>query len=370
MRVSTFPLIAASAIALSWYRKALGKTRKKESYVTSTSSMWKESHAGGSQAAEKKLFEALSKDIHEIRERVARKTGDRGLRTLHAKILVGVRNAQLYIDDDLPIEFAAGYFKPGERLPVIARFSNASPMCLGDARRDMRGVVLRVDLDNGRCHDLLMTSYQVSHARDARQFIEVAKIATGPKALILPRLIYKLGLTETKRIVANIKAGSRAVESIASLQFWSRAALLWGDAGPVRYTLRPLLAAEGKKPNGSDPDYLGSEFAERLLRGEIRYRLAVQRFVDEVSTPIEDGAVEWRESNSPYVDVATLVIPQQDLRSDEARAVKAAVDGLAFNPWNCPTPFRPLGNLNRARGPVYATSAAEWLRSLPHRRNL
>lgn len=338
--------------------------------MTAPRPKWKEIYADGSQEAEKKLFQALSRDVHEIRERVARKTGDSGLRTLHAKILVGIRNAKLHIDNDLPIELAAGYFQPGEHLPVIARFSNASPMCLADAGKDMRGVVLRVDLENDRHHDLLMTSYQVSHARDARQFIEVAKIATGPKALILPRLVYKLGLAETKRIVGNIKAGSRAVESIASLQFWSRAALLWGDAGPVRYTLRPLFNSQGKKPNGNDPDHLGNEFAERLLRGEIRYRFAVQRFVDEINTPIEDGAVEWRESKSPYIDVATLVIPQQDLGSDEARAVKAAVDGLAFNPWNCPTPFRPLGNLNRARGPVYAASAAEWLGSPAHRGNL
>jgi hypothetical protein len=343
---------------------------EKESYVTAPEPKWREIYAGGSQEAEKKMFKAFSEDVHDIRERVSRKTGRSGLRTLHAKTLVGVRNAELHVDDDLSIEFTAGYFKPGERFSVIARFSNASPMCLGDVGQDMRGVVLRVDLKNSRYHDLLMTSYQVSHARDARQFIEVAKIATGPKALILPRLVYKLGLAETRRIIANIKAGSRAVESIASLQFWSRAALLWGDAGPIRYTLRPLLASEGKKPNGKDPDYLGNEFAERLLRGEIRYRLAFQRFVDEETTPIEEGAVEWRESDSPFVDVATLVIPQQDLRSNEARIVKATVDGFAFNPWNCPSPFRPLGNLNRARGPVYAASAAEWLGALPDPRNL
>jgi hypothetical protein len=338
--------------------------------VTASAPSWREIFAGGSPESEKRMFDAFSKDVRKIHDRVAYKTGRSELRTLHAKILVGVRNAALHVDHDLPIEFAAGYFKPGECFSITARFSNASPMCLGDARKDMRGVVLRIDLRNGRCHDLLMTSYQVSHARDARQFIEVAKIATGPRALILPRLVYKLGLAETRRIIANIKAGSRAVESIASLQFWSRAALLWGDAGPIRYTLRPFLASEGKKPNGEDPDYLGNEFAERLLRGEIRYRLAFQRFLDEVSTPIEDGAVEWRESQSPYVDVATLVIPQQDLRSDEARAVKAAVDGLAFNPWNCPAPFRPLGNLNRARGPVYAASAAGWLGSSQCPRNL
>jgi hypothetical protein len=43
------------------------------------------------------------------------------------------------------------------------------------------------------------------------------------------------------------------------------------------------------------------------------------------------------------------------------------VEGYAFNPWNCPSVFRPLGGLNRARKRVYLASAKGWLGHAPNR---
>lgn len=323
---------------------------------------WRERFAGDSEQAEKEMFARFAKDIRDIQARVAAKTGQQGNRTLHAKILVGLRNARLHVDSSLPLDFVAGYFQPGAELPVTIRFSNASPLHVGDAAPDVRGVALRVGASEGVFHDLLMTSFPVSHARDAWQFIEIAKIASGPKALVLPRLLLKLGFAETKRVIGNIKSGSKSVDSLATLQFWSRGALLWGEGGPVRYTLRPTGATVAAA-HPADADYLEAELAGRLQAGDVHYRLALQRFVDEVKTPIEDGAVEWLERDTPFIEVATLTIPRQNLWGPEPLAVKQDVNGLAFNPWNCPEPFRPLGNLNRARGPVYASSAEGWLGS-------
>lgn len=96
------------------------------------------------------------------------------------------------------------------------------------------------------------------------------------------------------------------------------------------------------------------------MKAPVRYRLALQRFVDEDRTPIEDGAVEWREEVSPPVEVATVTIPQQEILSETGRAQAVEVDRIAFNPWNAPPEFRPLGNLNRARRIVYARSAQSW----------
>ncbi|MEA1672890.1 hypothetical protein [Nitrospirillum sp. BR 11163] len=106
-----------------------------------------------------------------------------------------------------------------------------------------------------------------------------------------------------------------------------------------------------------EPDDLHADFSARLTRGSVTFKLALQSFVDEEHTPIEDGAVEWREAVTPSIDIATLVIP--GCLSIDAEAA-ARVDGLAFNPWNAPEGFRPLGNLNRARGAVYSASAALW----------
>lgn len=326
---------------------------------------WREEYAGGSQEAERRLIEGYARDIRTIQEKTAAKTGKAPDRTLHAKSIVGVRNARLVVARDLPPDLAAGYFQPGAELATAVRFSNASPFHRGDTVADMRGAALRVSTGDGGFHDFLMTSYPVSHARDAWQFIEVAKIATGPKQLVLPRFILKFGLSETLRIIRNVKTGSRAIESLTTQQFWSRAPLLWGAGGPVRYALRPVARPVGKQPDASDGNYLATEFAQWAASGNVVYRLSVQRYVDSGKTPIENGAAEWRESDSPFIDVATLVIPAQDLESAEALAAKQSVDGFAFNPWNCPVQFRPLGGLNRARNRVYFASATGWLGAPP-----
>ena len=92
-------------------------------------------------------------------------------------------------------------------------------------------------------------------------------------------------------------------------------------------------------------------------------------------TPIEDTAVEWKEKHSPVEPVATLTIRQTDITSTDAQARAAAIEQLAFNPWNTTEDFRPLGNLNRARKAAYDASAAHrsqtrWLTETPLRNKL
>ena len=48
-----------------------------------------------------------------------------------------------------------------------------------DTEPDLRGVALRVQVSPEESHDLLMTNYPVSHARDAHQFVEFAKATAG-----------------------------------------------------------------------------------------------------------------------------------------------------------------------------------------------
>lgn len=330
---------------------------------------WQESYTGGSLQAELASIEQFACDMRDIHARIAARTGEPGNRTLHAKIIAGFQNARLTMHHELPADLYAGYMAPGETYSASVRFSNASPVCVGDGLPDMRGAAMRVRLGDDNYHDLLMTSFPVSHARHARQFVEVAKIATGPKALILPRLVLSQGLSETRRILRNIRSGSKPCESIATLQFWSRAPLLWGEAGPVRYTLIPVASINGVAPDLNNPDHLSTELATRLATGDVTFHLAVQRYVDAARTPIEDGAAEWREADSPFIPIATLTIPRQDMSGAAYVIAKNAVNGMAFNPWNCPPPFRPLGSLNRARGRVYAMSAEAWLGAPPPRLN-
>ena len=325
---------------------------------------WTEIFEGGSVEAENRLFLTLAQDILRVQElNRERAAASQAFRTFHAKMVIGITNAQLVVDSGLPERFNVDYFTAGARLPATLRLSNASGVAQSDSTADMRGMALRLSTPSGSFHDLLMTNFPVSHARNARQFVNFARIASGDRATMAQRMTAQFGEEETARILSNLKQAARPCASLLQERFWSRGAILWGEAGPVRFNIRPSSADKSTvEAPASTPDSLTKDFVEHLRKADVSYRLALQEFASETITPIEDGAVEWKEEDAPSIDIATLVIPKQDIDSDGQRAL-AAVDGVAFNPWNAPSSFRPLGNLMRARKVVYAASADKWLRT-------
>lgn len=322
---------------------------------------YEEEFEGGSAEAERLLFENLARDIMSVQARIQERTGSHDvLRASHAKLLLGVRNANLYIIDKIPKKFRVGYVQPGQKYTATIRLSNASGACRPDYKPDLRGLAVRINVSDTEHHDLLAGNSPTSHARNARQFAAFAKAMAGSRVLILPRLLTSVGPSEMVRMIRNVlDARRRPVRSLALERYWSRGAILWGDAGPVRYFMRPRReAAHAPDPSKTNPDYLHKEIAARLRDDDIVFDLLLQPFVDAEKTPIEDSTVEWSEAISPPVHVATLTIPKQDLDEVSVRNEARMVDQIAFNPWNTTEDFRPLGNLNRARKKVYQASAA------------
>ncbi|MBA9002593.1 peroxidase family protein [Thermomonospora cellulosilytica] len=329
-----------------------------------------EEYLGGSPEAERVIFEKLARDLMEVQLKLRERGGAAGIdRTFHAKAILGVENATLSIRTDLPEDLRVGFAQPGTDHPVIVRLSNASGIRQPDFAPDLRGVALRIQAGPDRVHDLLMTNHPVSHAKDAREFVAFAQamadaddpLSTG--VALLAKLPLAVGWGSALRMWRNIAAGTgREVRSLALETYWSRGAIMWGAAGPVRYRLRPAPDAPSAPPaSKSDPDYLAHEIATRLTKSDVVFELCVQRYVDTERTPVENGAAEWRDEDAPVVPVATLTIPRQDLDTAEARAIAERVDALAFDPWNTTEEFRPLGNLNRARKAAYEAAAAHRL---------
>ena len=284
------------------------------------------------------------------------------VRALHAKATLALADAELRWRDDLPEELCHGFARPGAAYRVTVRFSNAASTGAPDTEPDLRGVALRVHVDDTTVHDLLMTNYPVSHARDARQFVEFARATAGgtPARLVgLARLVALFGPGETRRMLTNVLTARRhRPGSVLTEVYWSRGALRWGPSAAVRYLLRPAADTPASEPSRTDPAYLSTDAARRLAAGAVRMELCVQRYRDPGSTPIEDAAVEWTEQASPVEPVAVLTLPACDVGGPEAQETAREVDRLAFNPWNTTDEFAPLGNLNRARKASYDASAA------------
>ncbi len=322
---------------------------------------WTEIYEGGSPETEKEIFRQLAQTMLAVQEANRQKAGAvQASRALHAKVIAAVSNAVLSIDENLPESLRVGHFQPGASLAAAVRFSNASGVPQPDGTPDMRGVAVRLDTGAGTFHDLLMTNFPVSHARNARQFVEFASIASGDRTQMMARLEQAFGQSEAKRLVEAIAKGMRPSRSIALERFWSRGAILWGSA-PVRFNLIPDAdAVDAPFDIAARGEGLREELAARLAERDVRYRLAIQHYKSELVTPIEDGAVEWTEIASPSIEIATLRIPKQDIQGVDGRHQMSAIDALAFNPWNAPALFRPLGNLNRARRDVYGATARHW----------
>src|SRR5262249_1310744 len=197
--------------------------------------------------------------------------------------------------------------------------------------------------------------------RPAAHSVAFAKAVAGSMLLQLPRLFFSAGPPETIRMLRNVSAAPpQPCRSMALERFWSRGAIQWGAAGPVRYQFRPAGNPPGAPdPSRTDDDYLRHEIGRRLRTGDVVYDVLLQPHVDERATPIEAGSIEWTENVSPPFPVATLTIPRQDVDSAEGRTCARAVDAMTFNPWHAGKEFPPLGNLNRARKAVYAASAAQ-----------
>ncbi|WP_206269489.1 hypothetical protein [Streptomyces antioxidans] len=336
-----------------------------------------EAYEGGSPETERLRFQKLTHELMRMQRYSDGTDGSgapRPLRAFRGRAALGVENARLRFRDDLPPELCVGYARPGAEYPAVVRLASACGSEGDGATPDLRRLAVRVQAGPEETHDLLATSFPVSHAADAHEFVAFAKATAGAGSTVekafglFVRLPLAVGWATADRMRRNLRIATRhTVGSLARETFWSRGAILWGPAGPVRYQLRPAPGGTpAPPPDGGDPDYLHRELAMRLSTGEIAFELCVQRYLDGRRTPVEDGSAEWRESEAPVVPVAVLTVPRQDLDGARARSAARRVEQLAFNPWHTTEEFRPLGSLNRARKAAYEAAAAHRLgRCLP-----
>lgn len=318
---------------------------------------WQETYQGGSTEAEARQFQRLAAEITRVQDRWRARTNTSVVRRpFHTKTLAAVANAELHVMEDLSQDLHVGLLRPGARYRTTVRFSNGHATSRPDTKPDLRGVALRIHVEAGVEQDLLLTNAPASHARDARQFLVAATASTMGGVRGVSHLVRRLGPVEAVGMaLALVPPMLRRIDSVATEAFWSRSAIAVGPVA-VRLKLHPEAVSDRRRL-ASGPDKLRHDFVERLRRGDLAFRLQAQRYVDAARTPIENGRARWRERDAPHETIARLTIPRQDLMSADALTTASAVDGLVFSPWNTTEGLRPLGNLNRARGPVYAASA-------------
>jgi catalase len=293
-------------------------------------------------------------------------------RGFHAKG-IGVRG-KFQVSADIPEHMRVGMFQSGAVYDALVRFSNARGEILGDLSKDQRGIAIRVKTnpaeslspkDDSNIQDFLMTNTPISFARNPVQFIEVGEIILDGIGGVIPKLVKKYGFKEARRILGVFLEPIISFQPLQTNSYWSRTAYKFGDDS-IRFLVRPcegmralstgqqLSAVLRSLTQGGaqKEQYLREKLRTALQEGEVCFDFCVQLFVDEEKTPIEHAFIEWKETDSPPIPIATLVIPKQDLNPQ----LQAEMEHMAFSPWNTED-FTPLGLINLARKQVYDASA-------------
>jgi hypothetical protein len=292
--------------------------------------------------------------------------------------------AEVDILDRLPAEYAQGiYAKPG-RHDALIRFSNGSPHAGADARLGgatglalkmfgIDGPTLLEDEPDMHTFDYANIDAPIFFCNTVEHYLFIQEL------FIEAPIYFAQGAPGRHRFFRDFVTGkgtldrdqwawdellafltvaqSRPVNLLLST-YWTMGAVRHGDyIAKVRFAPVPAFA-EGVVQRtldlGSAPEVYRPALIAELRDRPYEFDIQVQLCADLARMPVEDVTIEWPEALSPFVTVAKLRIPQQDISGDDNLE---KMDALSFTPWRVTVEHRPLGNIMRARKEVYRHSS-------------
>jgi hypothetical protein len=320
---------------------------------------------------------------------VAAEGAARAVRDAHATGY-GLVRAEVEILAGLPREYAQGIYATPGRHEALIRFSNGSPHLGPDARLGnalglalkilgVQGRTLLEDEPNSGTFDYALINHPTFFVNTVEHYTFIQQLffqgGIPPPANETPaqararlhRYLYdyltgmgKLPPEEWLWEELHVLLSFRNIPCMNLLlhTYWTMGAVRHGDyiakvrtkpvdgyaAKVVRRALDPRSAPQVYRP----------ALAVELRDRPYEFDLQVQLCVDLARMPVEDLTVEWAEILSPFVTVAKLRLPRQDIAGDENLA---KMDAMSFTPWRCPEEHRPLGSIQRARKEVYRQSS-------------
>jgi hypothetical protein len=307
----------------------------------------------------------------------------RAVRGAHAKSF-GLVKAEVQILHNVPEAYAQGiYAKPG-RHGALMRFSSSSGHLGTDAQLgpgmgcamkifDIDGVKLTDEDPDATTFDLVMKNNPFFLANTARHYLLTQDIvnnadkylARGKEGFeelmgdfLTGRGTYERSDWAWDELFAFIKIATQTpVRNPVLTTFSTMAAVRHGDyVAKVRLAPARDSAARVIHPEldlNSRPDVFGPTLIDELQAGAFDFDLQVQLCADAAAMPINDSTVEWPESLSPYVTVARVHLPQQDISGPEN---DERGDEISFNQWRVTAEHRPMGEIMDVRR-IYTTSA-------------
>ena len=313
----------------------------------------------------------------------------RVVRDAHAKGY-GLARGEFEILSGIPNEYAQGiYAKPGLHEAMV-RFSNGTNH-VGDDRilGPIVGVGLKIfgiegrtlleDEPDSHTFDYAMIDHPVFFANTLAHYVFIqslfANIGVAPKANLsaeekqaaVHRFLYEWVTGKGtlppeewawEELGAFLQLAQHKYINLLLQTYWTMGAVRHGDY-VAKVRVAPVQSfADRVARRALDPAAAQQVFRPALVE-ELRERpyefdVQVQLCTDLAQMPVEKTTVVWPESLSPFVTVAKLRLPQQDIGGEDNFE---RMDKASISPWRVTEEHRPLGGIMRSRKEVYRQSS-------------
>ena len=307
------------------------------------------------------------------------------VRASHAKS-TGLLVGSLTIAPGLPPMLAQGLFAAPGTFEIAVRFAQGAGEMLPDSTSTHRGMAIKIfgvagekvarHADNTQ--DFVLATGATFASGTAQKFLKDEKQLEAVTAL--PDSVnaaIKAGASAAARATNTVlqavgsgssKAGFFGHPNVHPLtdSYHSQAPIRFGDhvAKMAAFPTSPAIKAlVGEKIDvKANPDGFRTAIVDYFREHEATFELRAQLWTSAETQPIEDTSVEWPETESPYVTVATITLPQQNAYSSARQ--RYFDDVMSFRPGHALIQHRPLGSVMRARLRVY-----EALSNFRHEKN-
>ena len=284
-------------------------------------------------------------------------------RGAHAKGHACVK-AYFDVHESIPSNLRHGVFKtPGKRYKSWIRFSNGRSSMKGnhDAHKDAHGMAIKLfhiydDIlvrteDGPETQDFLMHDSPVFFAANIEDYNRFVESEDKIMYFITGKNPFKWHLRELTHALATLKAPP---VSPLWAQYFSNTAYKLGPHN-IKFSAQACSTPEiDPAQDKNDPNFLRKTMVKELQGNEACFEFRVQPQDPDKYMPIEDPSILWKESDSPYITLAKIIIPKQKFDSEDQQQF---CENLSFSPWNALSEHRPIGQLNRIRKEVYEASS-------------
>ena len=321
------------------------------------STTWKEKVAPD----EETRFAAYGEKFLAMQREISAKQG--AGRALHRKQILALKGS-VTVPDQVAESAHFGFFARPGTYPAWVRLSNGGAAKGPDSRPDVRGFAIKIHGVSGAgalgmgdtsSQDFLFINAPAFAQPTVDEFVGLALSGSRGVGALLSYLVKRYGFVRGLSEAARLNKGlSRPFSGFATQPLFSATPI---SVGPYAAKLRLLPTRQDGLP-GASSDW-AEDLRRHLQKGELRWDIQLQFYVDEFITPLEDASAEWPESETPFVTVAHLSCPTSQPRGEESATFEAEVEAHKFDPWCALAEHRPLGEVMRARKVIYFLSQKE-----------